>query len=160
MHDLQVFKDAMSQMATGVTIVTSFFENTNFGMTVSSFTSVSLNPPLVSICVDKRVTICSIIQNTKKFAVNILSHEQTKLGQIFSTPHIDMTQRFQNGTWTRKSNMSPVLKDSLAWIDCNLHSSHNIGDHLIFIGEVLSCHARKKGNPALYYQRHWHTILA
>ena len=158
MHDLQGFKDAMSQMATGVTIVSSFFEDTNFGMTVSSFTSVSLHPPLVSICIDKRVVICSIIQNAKRFAVNILSHEQTELGQVFSTPNIDMTQRFQNGTWTKLSTASPVLQDSLAWIDCSLYAAHDIGDHLIFIGEVQSCHAQKKGTPAIYYQRQWHIL--
>ncbi len=159
MFNLQNFKDAMSQMATGVTIVTSFFEDTSFGMTVSSFTSVSLNPPLVSICIDKRVAICSIIEISSQFAVNILSYEQTKLGQIFSTPQFDMTQRFQNGTWTKTSTASPVLQDSLAWLDCRLHSTHDIGDHFIFIGEVQSCSAQKKGMPALYYQRQWHALL-
>jgi len=158
MNLIQDFKDAMTQMATGVTIVTTFCDDTNFGMTVSSFTSVSLHPPLVSICIDKRVTICPVIEKSKTFAVNILSHNQIELGKIFSTPSFNMNQRFQNGTWHRTKTQSPILEDSLAYLDCTLHSSHDIGDHFIFIGEVKSC-TSQNGIPAIYYERQWHSLL-
>ncbi|MDA0712904.1 MAG: flavin reductase family protein [bacterium] len=158
MNQTQSFKDAMTQMATGVTIVTCMHEGTAYGMTVSSFTSVSIEPPLVSICIDKRVTIGSIIEKSARFSVNILSAKQENLGKIFSTPSMDMNQRFTNGTWNSDQTLSPVLDNCLAWMDCNLHSTFEVGDHYIFIGEVKSSFSKTNGRPVIYFQRQWQNL--
>lgn len=152
------FKDAMTQMATGVTIVTCKHEKTAYGMTVSSFTSVSIEPPLVSICIDKRVTIGSIIEKSNCFSVNILAATQENLGKIFSTPKLDMNQRFANGSWNSAKTMSPVLDNCLAWMDCSLHSTFEVGDHYIFIGEVKSAFSEIAGQPVIYFQRNWRNL--
>ena len=145
-------------MATGVTIVTSHNEVQHFGMTVSSFTSVSLEPPIVSICVDKRVAILNIIQDAKTFAVNILSDEQVELGKRFANPQFDMNERFEMGSWTTSSLGNEILSDALGFMDCTLHQTFDIGDHVIFIGEVKNAGAQDKASPAIYYHREWRRL--
>lgn len=156
--DIQNYKNAMSQMATGVTIVTSYNSAQHFGMTVSSFTSVSLDPPMVSICIDKRVAILNIIQGAKTFAVNILSDEQVELGKRFSNPHINMNERFEMGNWKTSSLGNEILNDALGFMDCKLHQTFDIGDHVIFIGEVQNAGAQDKASPAIYYHREWRRL--
>lgn len=156
--NIQNYKDAMSQMATGVTIVTSSNNNQHFGMTVSSFTSVSLHPPMVSICVDKRVSILQVIEDSKSFAVNILSDEQEELGQRFANPSLDMNQRFEVGDWHSSALGNNILSDALGSVDCRVHSQHDIGDHIIFVGAVQNARAQNDGSPIIYYHRQWRRL--
>jgi flavin reductase (DIM6/NTAB) family NADH-FMN oxidoreductase RutF len=158
MVDVQAFKSAMSQMATGVTLVTAFHDNTPFGMTASSFTSVSDNPPKVSVCIAERVATATAILKSNHFAVNILGYDQMELGKFFADPSLDMHTRFAKTQWAQGQTKSPVLPDALGWFDCVLAHAFDAGDHYIFVGEVLTSGSQEKETPAIYYHRKWRQI--
>lgn len=156
--DPQEYKDVMARFAAGVTIVTALKDGQPHGMTVSSFTSVSLQPPMVLICVDKTYGIGAEIEAAKSFAVNILHKGQADLGLKFAQPDISMADRFAAIEWSSGKTKSPILKDCLSWLDCTLHHQHNEGDHTIFFGKVTDCGTVKDAAPLLYQNRDWCTI--
>src|SRR3989338_10069002 len=91
---VEAYKEVMSHWPSGVTIVTSNFENQSYGMTVSAFTSVSLHPAMISVCIDKKAQMCELLQKSKRFAMNILDHTQVDLAKSFANHKLDMPERF------------------------------------------------------------------
>jgi len=148
------YKNAMSRWSSGVTIVTSFYQNKDFGMTVGSFTSVSLLPPLVSICIQSEYKSCRVIKHSKKFAVNILSKIHKNIGIVFSSKNFSMMQRFQQLYWHRGKTGCLILDDCLSFFDCKVVRVYIFGDHTIFIGKVLNV-GYKNNKPLLYHNREW-----
>ena len=150
MSDLQqAYKEVMSHWPSGVAVVTSVLDSKRYGMTVSSFTSVSLHPPMVSICIDKRAQMCAVLQKTRKFAVNILDNTPVELAQIFSNHDLDMSERFE------KAN----FENCLGFLDCDVHSFHDTGDHVIYVGQILEAHTLEQRDPLIYYKRGWYGNL-
>jgi flavin reductase (DIM6/NTAB) family NADH-FMN oxidoreductase RutF len=156
---VEAYKEAMSHWPSGVAIVTSVLGEKNYGMTVSSFTSVSLHPAMVSICIDKRAQMCVLLQNTQKFAVNILDNTQADLAKIFANHEISMSQRFEHADFERSNTESPVLKQCLGWVDCQVHSFHDTGDHVIYVGEVKQAKTLEQKDPVIFYKRGWYGHL-
>lgn len=151
------FKAMMRQFVTGVTIVTTLDHDVPQGITVNAFSSVSLDPMLVMVCVTKRLYTHSLIERSGIFAVHILHQEQAGLAERFAGMVPGVQNRFEGIAYRRAATGSPILPDTLGWMDCRVWASYNGGDHTIFVGEVLDG-AVEAGlhTPLLYYQRSWH----
>jgi flavin reductase (DIM6/NTAB) family NADH-FMN oxidoreductase RutF len=152
----QMFKQVMAQWSSGVSVVTTVDGGEWTGVTVSSFNSVSLRPPLVSVCLATNLYTHDVIQNAGVFAVNILSDGQIELGKIFAGMYPDIEDRFAGLNIQTAETGSPILPDVMGWVDCRLWAVYPGGDHTIFIGEVLSggIHAEAQ-EPLLYFNRRW-----
>lgn len=147
--DQHAFRAVLGRFSSGVTIVTLVdSEGADCGMTVSAFCSVSLEPPLVLICVDHAASIHGSIANTESFTVNILSEGQEALARRFADPESD---RFDGIGFTRGGNGSAILGDVLGYVQCKVVTRHSTGDHDIIIGEVEEASANE-GRPLLYYR--------
>ncbi len=156
--DPQSFRAAMAQWASGVTVVTSVHKGQRVGITASSFSSVSLEPPRVLICVAKRLYTHQILLESKIFAVNILTAEQKEWGMRFAGLLPEDGDRFVDIETSSAETGAPLLPGVLGWVDCRLVSVHDEGDHSIFVGEVVAAGAADEGNPILYYHRQWRKL--
>ena len=148
------FRQALGHFASGVTVVTTEHEGKLYGMTVSSFASLSLKPPLILICVDKTVNTHEAIAASGRFAVNILEQDQEHLSRRFAT-HED--NKFVGVAWHIGQFGLPVLEGVLTVIECHVRNTIEGGDHTIFIGEVMDAEINQ-GSPLLYYRRGYHEL--
>lgn len=131
------FRKALSQFATGVTIITTRMNNGKFlGLTANSFNSVSLNPPLVSWCLSEQAQSLPIFTKNSHYVINILAAEQVILAKKFACKS---TNRFKDIEYTLSPTGQPVLKGISAWFECHNRNRYREGDHIIFIGEVEHC---------------------
>lgn len=142
----QLFKEAMSKFATGVTVVTIHNENKLIGKTVNSFASLSLNPPLVLFSLDKKSSSLKIYKNSKYIGINILSAKQKKISNYFSikNPIWDKTKFFFS------DNNVPMIKDCVANLNCVNLKNINQGDHLIFICKIQDIKITNNIKPLIY----------
>ena len=154
----QQFKETLAHWASGVTVVTTLHEGNPVGITASSFSSVSLDPPSVLICVNKRLFTHGAIQENGVFAVNILGEEHLEWGKRFAGMVPEIEDRFAGIECHSEETGCPVFTDALAWLDCRLIHVYDEGDHSIFIGEVLSAGSGKESKPLLYYYRNWRSM--
>lgn len=152
----QDFKDALSKWATGVTVVTTLNETGHpHGMTVSSFTSVSLNPPLILFCANKAKYGHQAIMESGIFAVNILGVPQMAWGKRFAGMYPDIEDRFADISYKTAVTGAPVFPEALGWVDCRVYQRHEAGDHTIFIGQVEAAGSSATGDALLYFNRQW-----
>lgn len=155
----QLFRRAMGHFATGITVVTVEREPGKVhGMTANSFTSVSLEPPLVSICVDEESRLLSFLRTQRRFGVSILNDTQQALSEHFATgeqgPDAD-TRLGIRYRWTE--SRIPVIEDALAHLACNVVAEYSAGDHTIFLGEVETV-VLGEGQPLLYYRGQYRAL--
>lgn len=140
-------RQALGSFPTGVTVVSCLDKNKNpLGFTANSFTSVSLDPQLISICIDKESFNIDSFSITKHFAVSVLSEGQQSISTTFATPNED---RFQNVEWRTEDTGSPIIENAVAWFDCNTRQVIDAGDHLIIIGEIIAFDSSPK-TPLMY----------
>jgi flavin reductase (DIM6/NTAB) family NADH-FMN oxidoreductase RutF len=158
--DPQIFKNSLAQWASGVTVVTSVDGDQRVGITASSFTSVSLEPPLILICVDKRLYTHGLIERSQVFAVNILREDQLEWGMRFAGLLPELADRFADIECAAAVTGAPILPGVLAWLDCRLANAYDGGDHTIFVGEVEAAHVQASGEPLLYFSRQWRKLDA
>lgn len=144
----QKFKAAMRHFPTGVTVVTSVRENEPRGVTVSAFASVSVDPPLVLICINREARSYLYISSSRIFCVNFLAGSQRNLAERFSGKLRE--RQFEEVEYTVDATGAPVLRGTVAHVDCEVVEEHHAGSHSIFIGRVVSCAARP-GSPLGYY---------
>jgi flavin reductase (DIM6/NTAB) family NADH-FMN oxidoreductase RutF len=145
--DPQLFRKACSRFPTGVTVTTVLGRDGKpYGTTVSSFTSVSLNPPMVLVCIDQRSQMLSHLEVDRCFAVNILGDCQKELSVRFSESRSD---RFANVRWHAGVTGAPVLFDVPAIFECRIASMTPAGDHVVVIGRVA--HVMATDRPPLAY---------
>ncbi len=148
--DPDSFRSVLGRFASGITVVTTRdAAGHDMGMTVSAFCSVSLRPPLVSICVDRVATMHDALTAGDRFGVNILAAEQEALSRRFAS--IDSSHRFDGVGYERGESGVLLLDDALAHLECLVMARHAAGDHTLFIGEVESASARD-ARPMLYYR--------
>lgn len=142
------FKKAMSRWVSGVTVVTAEHSGVRHGMTVSSFSSVSLDPPLVLICIGKAAPTHDTIRKGERFVVNVLAEGQEAISIRFATKHDD---RFE-GVAVHDGQLGvPIIEGCVAAIECRLFETLPGGDHTIFVGEVVNAELAE-GSPLLYFQ--------
>jgi flavin reductase (DIM6/NTAB) family NADH-FMN oxidoreductase RutF len=149
-HDPRTLRDALGCFATGVTVVTCLTGNdTPAGLTVNSFTSVSLDPPLLLVCLAKVAASAAALTAASHFAVNVLQTGQQPASIRFATRDED---RFGTTPWACGEAGAPILKDSLGVFECRRHAVHDGGDHHILIGEVVKASFDASLDPLLYFR--------
>jgi len=147
------FRDAMGQMASGVTVITFNFGGLDHGFTATSFTSLSLDPMLVLVCVVKAQRSHVLLEQAGHYAVNVLGSAQKEIGMRFA--NAQPSDRFVGLEVTRGTTGAPILPESLAWVDCTIREVLPGGDHSIFVGEVVAGAALGNDQPLVYQQRRW-----
>ena len=147
-----MFRKVMSQFATGITVVTTRVENKIHGLTVNAFCSVSLEPPLLLVCIRNNTHGYESIKRGQNFAVNILGQTQEKVAKKFATNSLSSDERFAEIDYRFKASGAPVLVESLGWLDCKLVATYPGGDHTLFLGEVLALGHRNDQQPLLFFQ--------
>ncbi|WP_108610482.1 flavin reductase family protein [Aminobacter sp. MSH1] len=144
--DVRDFRNALGTFVTGVTIVTTQRGGKPVGFTANSFTSVSLDPPLILACIGKSSSNFEAFSDAESFCVNILGEHQSAVSQKFSAKGVD---RFAGVEWARGSLGSPIIDASLAWFQCSFHERVDAGDHVLLIGRVHD-YGHTMGTPLGY----------
>lgn len=135
--DARHFRDALSQFATGVTVITTRLPDDSFlGITASSFNSVSLSPPLVLWSLAQSANSLPVFTGNSHYVINILAADQAALANKFSRPS---KNRFEGVEFTLSPTGLPILSGVAAWFECHNRSRYPEGDHVIFVGEVECC---------------------
>jgi flavin reductase (DIM6/NTAB) family NADH-FMN oxidoreductase RutF len=149
----QDFRAALSRFASGVTVITVQKNDEEVhGMTASSFCSVSLQPPLVLVCVDHLAETYLHLRERGQFGVSILKEDQEALSEFFADPERNADAAYRLGIEYRQMQSgTPVLKDALTNLDCTVAASYEAGDHTIFVGDVREVWVGD-GTPLLYYR--------
>ena len=147
----QALRKMRGLYASGVSVVTTVHDGKLRGITVNAFASVSLNPPLVLICLASESESKEWMAESGIFAVNILSDDQEFLAERFAARAPIVNTRFDGVPYTTASAGSPILADSLAWYDCRVETMYEGGDHTIFIGRVEALGFGEEGKQPLMY---------
>jgi len=143
------FRQVLGHFATGVTVITGLDVDGPVGFAVNSFTSVSLDPPLIAFCVRWRSATWPRIRATGRFTVNILSSDQEAVSRRFAS---SATDRFAGIGWHPSPSGSPVLDDALAWVDATVEVEHAAGDHALVVGRVAALGVTREGAPLVFYR--------
>jgi len=153
------FRKALGSFATGVTVITVDYENQVHGMTANAFASVSLDPLLILVCVDRKARTHAHLHARKRFGVNVLAENQRAISEYYArrTPaHQEAAQR-AGARFDRTKHGTPVLHGALTYLECRLHTAQDAGDHTIFIAEVEDAVVRE-GDPLLYFRGKYRKI--
>lgn len=154
--DPEQFKSVLAQWSTGVTVATTAAPDGSWhGITATSFASVSLEPSLVLVCVGRTLAFREAVEGSGVFAINILNRDQAHWGLLFAGLIPDVTDRFAGIACTTAQTGSPILPDVSGWLDCRVWNTYDGGDHLIFVGEMLTGSTFPDRPPLLYYNRRW-----
>jgi flavin reductase (DIM6/NTAB) family NADH-FMN oxidoreductase RutF len=153
------FRRAMGCFATGVTIITLDLEGEVHGMTANAFASVSLNPPLILVCVDHNARTHAHMHAKKRFGINILAEGQRVISEYYAQPVAthEHAEAEAGARFDRTAHGTPVLHGALAYLECGLQSAQDAGDHTIFIAEVEAVVVRE-GQPLLFFRGKYHEI--
>ena len=157
--DRNQLRGVMGWFATGVTVITAGSESP-MGMTANSFTSVSLDPPLILVCVNRQAAIHQAVLDRGSFAVSVLSARQEHVARYFANharPRGD--GEFDFVSWSPGPNTgSPILQGAIAWVECSLAGAYHGGDHSIFLGSVLACEQASARDALLCFKGGYHRL--
>lgn len=142
------FRNVLGHLPTGVVVITGNSGGTPVGMSCNSFTSVSMAPPLVGFFPGMSSSTWPSIRDTGKFCVNILASHHDEVSKIFSRRGID---RFNEVEWSWRQS-GPALADAVAWIDCELYSETQAGDHTLALGRVIGIEAQDDVDPLVFHK--------
>ena len=145
------FRAVLGHFPTGVTAVTCTTGDRPVGMAIGSFTSVSLDPPLVAFLPGKSSNSWVDIKEAGRFCVNVLSVDQLNVCSVMASKAED---KFADVSWHLSPGGSPIIDDAVAWIDCEIDAVHDAGDHEICVGRVLAleCDAETEVSPLVFYR--------
>jgi flavin reductase (DIM6/NTAB) family NADH-FMN oxidoreductase RutF len=147
-------RDALSEFATGVTIITTRDSGARFvGFTANSFSSVSLKPPLVLWSLARAAASHLAFEQCERYAISVLAADQVLLARRFSRPHAD---RFLGVPYSLGWAGAPLIDGAAAWLECRHFSWQPIGDHTLFVGEVMRCQ-RNTGSPLIFHRGRFRT---
>lgn len=152
--DDALFKLAMSHFTSGVTVVTTEHDGTPYGMTVASFASLSLHPPLVLVCIEKNTKSHDAILGAQKFGVSVLGAEQAQLSNRFASRSDD---KFTGVVLDAGELGVPLINGAICQLECRVHEQLPGGDHTIFVGEVISARTAD-GTPLVYWRSSYRQI--
>jgi flavin reductase (DIM6/NTAB) family NADH-FMN oxidoreductase RutF len=151
------FRAALAKWPSGISVVTTRWGAEPAGMTVSAFFSVSLSPPLIAVCLDRRAATLALIEQSRHFAVNVLSSEQRALSDRFATRDNEPI-RFDGVPLDEvPGTRSPLLTGAVVHLDCELATSHDAGDHVLCIGRVRVA-LTHPGAPLIYHAASYHRL--
>lgn len=147
--DKNELRRIMGHFATGVTVITTVSsDGTAYGLTANAFMSVSLEPPLLLISVDKKAESYPYFEQSRVFTINILRDDQEGLSRKFA---VSGGNKFDGVAYHRGANNVPILEDTLAHIECRLYAAYDGGDHTLYLGEIVEAETRE-GKPLLFYR--------
>lgn len=152
------FKQALACWASGVSVVTVRSGDLMYGVTVSSFSSLSLNPPLILFCLNAASNMLPLLDETQSFAVNILAEGQGNVSGYFAAPNRDPSPDFGDIAVVDGAGPHPVLVGASAYLQCKLHNRIDEGDHAIVIGQVTAAVGDHDASPLVYFQRGYREI--
>ena len=150
------FRKICGKFATGVTVLTTTANGKVHGITVNSFTSVSVNPPLILFCIDKKARFNPPLTAEKSLAINILSEEQQEISSRFANPSLTNEERF-SGLQLLTDYAYPVFDDNMGVLIAQLQQTHDGGDHWIYIAKVIEGQSFD-GNPLIYYGGYYSSV--
>lgn len=145
------FKAVLGRFPTGVTVVTTCDGERPAGVTVNAFASVSLDPPLVLVCIDRRSHLHDMVTRSGFFAANILGAHQQEVSRRFAGQMGDRNERFRLTPYHEGVTGAPILEGTIAHVECRVSAVYPGGDHSIFLGEVIALGA-VPGEPLIYYR--------
>ena len=146
-----LFKEICGNYATGVTVITSFDNNTNYGFTANSFTSVSISPFLILFCLNKKANSNKALNIGNHFVVNILSSAQSNICNQFANNSLSPSERFSQVKTSSTKNDIKIISDSVGWLECKVKNIVEGGDHFVYIGEVEMGNLSENQNPLIYH---------
>lgn len=148
--DAGLWREAMGGFLTGVTAVTTLSDGRIAGAAVNAFSAVSMDPPLLLVCLDRRSRTLDLIRKTGFFAVNVLSAGHLDVVRRFASREAE--DRFRDVAHMSHTTGAPVLADAAAWFDCEVYAIHDGGDHEIVIGRVLALGSDRTVTPLAYHR--------
>lgn len=152
------YRAVMRHWPSGVTVITMPAADGPHGMTASAFTSVSVDPPMILIVVDRRWRSHAFIESAGAFCVNILSTTQSDVSDRFAGRHGDLPDRFAGVPTTTAVTGSPCLVEALGYLDCVVVQAHPAGDHTIFIGRVVASRVGEVAEPLLFHNTRYRRL--
>ncbi len=156
--DPRQFRNVMGRFATGVTVVTLAHEDQLRGMTANAFSSVSLDPALLLVCIDEHASIYPMFERSSAFAVNILASDQAKVSQAFAAKGV-RDEVMHGLPYHRAPLGSPVLDGALAWAECRIEHRYAGGDHMIVVGHVQALEVpRPEADPLLFFAGQYRSL--
>jgi flavin reductase (DIM6/NTAB) family NADH-FMN oxidoreductase RutF len=153
--DAEKLRHAMRAWTTGVAIVTSIYEDQQYGMTINSFTSVSLEPPLICVTLRQLTHTHDLVVKSGMFSITILTAAQKELSDRFAGKLPNINDRFDGVQTETISLDSPVFKDGMAYFDCHVVNSISVGENTLFVAEVLDARGEGEGEPLVYHNREY-----
>ena len=148
----------MRQWTTGVTVVSTQYQGVRHGMTVSSFTSVSLQPQVVTISLTKSSRTHDLILSAGCFGITILSTDQRNISELFAGQTTESEDRFKGLEILTLESGAPFIKAGLAFLDCNVIAVNDFGANSLFIGEVVAARVGEGGKPLVYNDQQYHQL--
>jgi flavin reductase (DIM6/NTAB) family NADH-FMN oxidoreductase RutF len=146
------FRTNLRQIASTVALVTAAHEGRRGGLTATAACSLSVDPPLMLVCVHRRSRTYGFMRASDRFCVNYLGEHHREIAQRFATQMADAEEKFASGSWSVGPFGNPILLDSLVTIECRVHQRIDEGTHSVFIGTVLDAVARNKCRPLVYIE--------
>ena len=151
-------RSVLRQWASGVTVVTAGLDGVLHGMTVSSFASVALEPPLISVNIERRTRTHSLMEEAGAFAVSFLAKDQQDLAQHFGGGIPDTEERLEGVPYQLGPLGSPLLEGCLAGLECRVHAVLPAGSHSVFVGEAATWNIEHGKLPLIYWQREYRDL--
>jgi flavin reductase (DIM6/NTAB) family NADH-FMN oxidoreductase RutF len=152
------FKQVMRRWASTVNIITTRADDLIYGLTATAFSSLSAEPPLVFVCVNKKTRTHPLIEQSGVFCVNFLAPDMKHISDRFAG-RVPDEERFKDLAYRTEATGSPVLNDAIAFLDCKVHEVFASGDHTIFVGHVQACGVNKPDlSPLLYFSGNYHAL--
>ena len=156
MLDKNEFRSALSQFATGVTVITTLDdEGQPHSMTANAFSSICLDPPTVMVCIAHGTHTYGFLEKNGRFGVNILRQEQQELGAYFAKKPEDRTGDVEY-QYSEAGDGVPILDNSMVFFRCEVLGTHIYGDHTIYVGEVKEMRLNESGAPLMFFASGWY----
>lgn len=151
--DSETLRRAMRAWTTGVTVVTATHAGERYGMTVNSFTSISLEPPLIAVALRKLTHTHELVEKSGEFAITVLAADQGHLSDRFAGKIPEVTDRFEGVETDRLLLDAPLLKGGVAYFNCRVVNAIPVGENTLFVAEVIAAHGEGEGDPLVYHNR-------
>jgi flavin reductase (DIM6/NTAB) family NADH-FMN oxidoreductase RutF len=151
--DPEQLRHAMRAWTTGVTVITAIHAGQRYGMTVNSFTSISLDPPLVSLALKKLTHTHDLVEKSGEFAVTILASNQKEISDRFAGKHPDVKDRFDGVAIEKLMIDAPLIKGGIAYFNCRVVNAISVGENTLFVAEVIAAQGEGTGEPLAYHNR-------
>ena len=151
--DSETLRRAMRGWTTGVAVITAVHEGRRYGMTINSFTSISLEPPLISVTLKQLTHTHELVEKSGEFSLTVLSADQANLSDRFAGKIADIIDRFDGVETEKLLFEAPLIKGGMAYFNCRVVNTFPVGENTLFVAEVVAAQGEGEGNPLVYHNR-------